>query len=152
VNIRSMCLIDTNISKFSMKHIVKAMDDNTKIQKKKKDSFNPFAMKNREAVRNINALCFKHCYLGLTEIRVLTLGIKITKTLLRLDLSSNAMNSVSGAIICDGLKENNSLIDINLARNLLCDYFAECLANTLRLNNILWRVDISDNKITSDGA
>jgi len=58
------------------------------------------------------------------------------------------MNSVSGAILCDGLKENISIIDLNLARNILCDYFAECLANTLRMNNVLWRVDISDNKIT----
>lgn len=103
-------------------------------------------------MRNINALCFKHCYLGLTEIRVLALGIKISLTLLKIDLSSNAMSSVSGAIICDALKENISIIDVNLARNVLCDYFAECLANTLRLNDILWKFDISDNKITHIGA
>jgi len=42
-----MGLIDTNIGKFSMKNIVKSMDDNTKIQKKKKEAFNPFAMKSR---------------------------------------------------------------------------------------------------------
>jgi len=46
-NVRSMGLIDTNIGKFSMKNIVKSMDDNTKIQKKKKEAFNPFAMKSR---------------------------------------------------------------------------------------------------------
>jgi Ran GTPase-activating protein (RanGAP) involved in mRNA processing and transport len=72
--------------------------------------------------------------------------------LIKLDLSSNALSSVSGAIICNAIKESISLTDVNFARNVLCDYFAECLANTFRVNNVLWRVDISDNKITQVGA
>jgi len=40
-----MSLLDTYIPKFALRHVVKAMDANTKIQKKKKDTYNPFSMK-----------------------------------------------------------------------------------------------------------
>ena len=44
-NIRSMGIIDTYIDKYGMSNIVKAMDHNTKVQKRKKEVFNPFSMK-----------------------------------------------------------------------------------------------------------
>ena len=44
------------------------------------------------------------------------------------------------------------LNDLNLARNNLNDDFAIELANTLKVNDILSRVDISNNPISEIGA
>ena len=62
------------------------------------------------------------------------------------------MNSVSGELINDALKENMTLIDLNLARNKLCDMFAEGFANALRTNDVIWKVDISENRFTKVGS
>jgi len=44
------------------------------------------------------------------------------------------------------------LNDLNLSRNDLNDDFAKELANCLKVNDVLWRVDISNNPIGEDGA
>lgn len=44
------------------------------------------------------------------------------------------------------------LNDLNLSRNDLNDDFAKELANCLRVNDVLWRVDISNNPIGEEGA
>lgn len=41
---------------------------------------------------------------------------------------------------------------LDLSKNSLADDFAVELANTLAVNEILWKVDISDNPITAKGA
>ena len=103
-------------------------------------------------IRNINGLSFKYCYLGLLEVRLLCLALKVNRTLVKLDLSNNAMNSVSGALINDALQENITLTELNLSRNKLCDIFAEGFANALRKNDIIWTVDISGNRMTQVGS
>lgn len=44
------------------------------------------------------------------------------------------------------------LNDLNLSRNDLNDDFAKELANCLKVNDVLWRVDISNNPIGDEGA
>ena len=44
------------------------------------------------------------------------------------------------------------LNDLNLSRNDLNDDFATELANCLKVNDVLWRVDISNNPIGDEGA
>jgi len=44
------------------------------------------------------------------------------------------------------------LNDLNLSRNDLNDDFAKELANCLKINDVLWRVDISNNPIGEEGA
>lgn len=44
------------------------------------------------------------------------------------------------------------LNDLNLSRNDLNDDFAKELANCLKVNDVLWKVDISNNPIGEEGA
>jgi Ran GTPase-activating protein (RanGAP) involved in mRNA processing and transport len=140
-----------------MANIARALDPVIKKPPKK----DPFAISNvidkkkpkvYTHIRNINGLSFKYCYLGLLEVRLLCLALKVNRSLVKLDLSNNAMNSVSGALINDALEENMTLTDLNLSRNKLCDMFAEGFAKALRTNDVIWRVDISENRFTKVGA
>ena len=49
--------------------------------------------------RKVNALSFSNCYMSPKQIRILSYGIEMNKTLVKLDLSNNAMTSYSGSIL-----------------------------------------------------
>ncbi len=57
-----------------------------------------------------------------------------------------------GVYLVKSLKNNITLTDLNLSKNCLNDDFAEALADTLRVNEIIWKVDISNNPIGEAGA
>jgi hypothetical protein len=44
------------------------------------------------------------------------------------------------------------LVDVNLSRNSLGDMFAEALAKSLQINDIVMVIDIAGNLIETDGA
>ena len=151
-----MALMDTKINKQAMADIVRALDPVIRKPPKKDDrnTMGITSSKNKGFTheRLINGLDFRYCYLDLTQIRMISLALQVNRTLIKLDLSNNAMNSISGLLICEALKENMTLMDLNLARNRLCDMFAEGFAEALRVNEVIWRVDISENRFTKKGS
>jgi hypothetical protein len=153
--IRSMALIDTKINKWGMANVARALDPVVKKPPKKTDQLAGGQEKKSKGffhARNVNGLSFKYCYLQLVEVRILCLALKVNRTLIKLDLSNNAMSSVSGSLINAALRENQTLMDLNLSRNKLCDIFAEGLAGSLRINCTLQKCDISGNCITKVGS
>ena len=76
----------------------------------------------------------------------------MSRSLVKLDLSSNGLPPLSGIYIVKALRDNMYLNDLNLSRNNLNDDFAKQLAKCLNVNDILWKVDISNNPIGEVGA
>ena len=74
--IKSLSLLDTRIDKNVMQFVAKSLDD--------------------KARKAIYGLCFRYCYLDLKSIMVLSLGLKVNRSLIKLDLSNNALSSVRG--------------------------------------------------------
>ena len=79
-------------------------------------------------------------------------ALKKNKTLVKLDLSNNAMKSFTSKFFCDAIKTNTHLTEINFSHNLLDDEFADQLSDVLRNNQVLYSVDISMNPIGPTGA
>jgi len=74
-NLRSLALIDTNVGKMAMKNIAVALGDRNK---------------------RVSGLNFKYCYLDLKSVVVLSLGIKVNRSLVYLNLSNNKLSSIAG--------------------------------------------------------
>ena len=83
---------------------------------------------------HLTGLSFKYCFLDSINIFSLRRGIERNKTLVKLDLSANALDSLMGIYIIKALKENISLVDINFSKNNFIDDFAIELANLLKVN------------------
>lgn len=115
------------------------------------------AMRNVESVllnpdANLLSLNFKYCFLEPKTIFILSRGLKVNRTLVQLNLSSNGLASICGIYIVKSLRENISLSILDLSKNSLGDDFAHALADTISRNDILWKVDISYNPIGVAGA
>ena len=104
------------------------------------------------AAIHITGLCFKYCFLDTKAIYLLSKGLEVNRTLIKLDLSCNGLAPITGVYVLRSLRNNVTLTDLNLSKNCLNDDFAEVLAQTLKVNEILWRVDISYNPIGEKGA
>jgi len=74
------------------------------------------------------------------------------KTIVKLDLSKNGLKSVVAMYLLEALHLNCTVMELNLEGNMLDDEFAKDLAVTLTENEVLNKVDISDNPIGPDGA
>lgn len=129
--IKSLNLIDSNITSRAMSNIRKALKD---------------------PKRHLISLSFKFSYLDTKNMFLLCDGLQVNRTLCKLDLSSNGLPPLSGIYVVRSLVENTHLSDLNLSKNNLNDDFAEELANCLRANEVVWRVDISYNLITERGG
>jgi Ran GTPase-activating protein (RanGAP) involved in mRNA processing and transport len=78
--------------------------------------------------------------------------MRLNRTLVKLDLSKNALKSKTVRLFLDSIQDNYTLSDLNLSGNLLDDAFAFDLSCVLEDNQSLHTVDISGNPISSNGA
>ena len=97
-------------------------------------------------------LNLKFCYLSFNDILALAEGLKTNHSLIKLDLSNNALKACMVKYLLDPLVDNATLVDLKLAGNYLDDEFAVDLAHLLEVNEVLHTVDISKNPIGPDGA
>lgn len=100
----------------------------------------------------LTALNFRFSFLDTKNIFMLSKALEINRTLVKLDLSKNGLSPICGVYIMKAIRENIILTDLNLSANFLDDEFANEFARTLKYNDTLWRVDISDNPIGRQGA
>lgn len=77
---------------------------------------------------------FKFSFLDLECIYILRRILERNKTLIKLDLSGNALTALAGIAIVKALSQNIILCDLNLSKNNLEDNFAIVLAETLKIN------------------
>jgi Ran GTPase-activating protein (RanGAP) involved in mRNA processing and transport len=79
-------------------------------------------------------------------------GMKFNKSIVRLDLSNNALKPCVVKFLLESLLDNYCLADLNFAGNFLDNEFACDLAHLLETNQTLHTVDISRNPIGPEGA
>jgi len=101
---------------------------------------------------HVISLNFQFCFLDSRCMHILSKGLEVNRSLIRLDLSNNGLAPISGIYLVKSLNNNISLHELNLANNNLTDDFAKVLAKTLRDNDVLWKVDIAYNPIGIEGA
>ena len=76
----------------------------------------------------------KFCYLTFDDIYSLANGIKFNNTIVKLDLSNNAIKPCTIKFFLEALLDNTSLSDLRLSGNLLDNEFAVDLAHVLETN------------------
>lgn len=101
---------------------------------------------------HLSALSFKFCYLDFDQILQLAEGIRFNKTIVRLDLSSNALKACTVKFFFEALLDNVCVAHLDLSNNLLDNEFAVDLAHLLDGNSVLHTVDIANNPIEPEGA
>ena len=79
----------------------------------------------------LTALSFKFCYLSFDDLLLLSDGIKFNKTMIKLDLSSNALKSCMVKFFFESLLDNYCLAHLDLSSNFLDNEFAVDLAHLL---------------------
>jgi len=82
----------------------------------------------------ITALSFKFCFLDFKYILMLAEGMRLNKTIVKLDLSKNALKSCTIKWLLDALMDNYSLAHLDLSGNFLDNEFAVDLAHLLESN------------------
>ena len=100
----------------------------------------------------MTALSFKYCYLTFEDFILLTKGLLCNRTIVKLDLSNNALKSCVAKFLLDALVENYCLAEIDVSGNFLDNEFAVDLSHLLEDNNVLHTVDISKNPIGPEGT
>lgn len=69
-----------------------------------------------------------------------------------MDLESNQIGDDGASILADGLKTNLTLKRLNLKSNQISDDGAKVFCKTLETNRTLTKLDLTDNEIYDDGA
>ena len=69
-------------------------------------------------------MSLKFCFIGTDEIVRISKGLETNKTLVKLDLSNNALRSYMTHFLMEALRINATLTDLNLSSNQLDDKFA----------------------------
>lgn len=101
---------------------------------------------------HVISLNFQFCFLDSRCMHILSKGLEVNRSLIKLDLSNNGLAPISGIYLVKSLNNNISLHELNLSNNNLTNDFANALAKTLRENDVLWKVDIGYNPIGMEGA
>jgi Ran GTPase-activating protein (RanGAP) involved in mRNA processing and transport len=101
---------------------------------------------------SIAAMNFKFSFLNTECCFELSQLLLISRTLVKLDISHNALSTPAGCLLIKALKDNVAMHDLNLSHNNLDDEFAMELSKVLVSNEVLWRVDITRNPIGERGA
>ncbi|CDW87985.1 UNKNOWN [Stylonychia lemnae] len=100
----------------------------------------------------LTSLSLKFCFISFEQLIELSNSLRFNKTLVKLDLSSNALKSCQVKFLLDSMMDNVCLTELNLASNFLDDEFAQDLSYVLENNPVLYKVDISRNPIGPAGA
>ena len=78
--------------------------------------------------------------------------MRFNKTLVKLDLSNNGLVSPVANYLVDALRVNIFISEVNFHGNTLDDEFAFEVAQLLQHNSVLYKLDISANPISPQGA
>lgn len=100
----------------------------------------------------LTALDLRYCYLTFDDILTIADSMVLNQTLVKLDLSNNALKQCVLKFLLESLIDNTCLAELRVAGNMLDDEFAVDLAILLEQNSILHTIDISNNPIGPDGA
>lgn len=100
----------------------------------------------------LTSLSLKFCFMPFEILLPITNALRLTKNLVKLDLSNNGLKRGPAKFVLNALEVNTSLVDISFHGNFLDDGFAEDLSYVLQQNPILYKVDISQNPIGPEGA
>jgi hypothetical protein len=100
----------------------------------------------------LTSLSLKYCFLTFEQMIELANCLRFNKSLVKLDLSNNALKSSVVKFLLDSLLDNVCLTELILSSNFLDDDFARDLALVLENNPVLFKVDISNNPIGPAGA
>lgn len=98
-------------------------------------------------------LSMADCFLGETAEPLLS-AVSVCTRLVWLNLRLNGLTDCItraggnvGIELCGALRASVSLTDVDMASNELSDDFGECFASVLRLNEVLWKVDLFRNPL-----
>jgi len=100
-------------------------------------------------------LLLVRCGLGPKGGKNVARGLSNNTALLRLDLAGNDIMADGGQAMGSSLETNSTLQDLNLRWNRIgCggDSGVESVANSLRINKVLLKLDMSVNELYSEGA
>lgn len=100
----------------------------------------------------LTSLSLKFCFPSFEQLLELANGLRFNKSLVKLDLSSNALKSSMMKFLLDSLLDNVCLTQLDLSNNFLDDAFARDLAIVLENNPVLYIVNIGKNPIGPKGA
>lgn len=100
----------------------------------------------------LTSLNLKFCFLTFEQLIALGNSLRFNKTLVKLDLSNNALKACTARFVLDALLDNVCLTELGLAGNFLDDEFAIDLSHVFEDNSVLYRVDISKNPIGPEGG
>lgn len=82
----------------------------------------------------ITGLSLKFCFLDIYDIQHLAEAMRFNKTIVKLDLSKNALKSCMTRFLLDGLQDNYCLAHLDLSGNFLDNEFAADLGHLLEDN------------------
>lgn len=100
----------------------------------------------------LTSLSLRFCYLSFEQMTALANALRFNKTLVKLDIGSNALKPCTARFILDSLLDNVCLSEVSFAGNFLDDEFAVDLAHVLEDNVVLYKIDIGKNPIGPPGA
>lgn len=100
----------------------------------------------------LTGLNLKYCFLAFDFVLPLSNGIRLSKNLIKLDLSNNGLIPSVARYILDALTVNMSITEVNFHGNFLDNEFAVDLSYLLEQNVVLHTIDISANPIAPEGA
>jgi Ran GTPase-activating protein (RanGAP) involved in mRNA processing and transport len=100
----------------------------------------------------LTSLNLKFCYLSFEQLIALGNALRFNKTIVKLNLSSNALKPCTARFILDAMLDNVCLSEVNFSSNFLDDEFAVDLAHVLEDNPVLYKVDIASNPIGPAGG
>jgi len=85
--------------------------------------------------------------------RFIASALKVNKSLRHISLKLNRLDDKAGSKLCNDLEQNKSVIEsLNLSSNLLGNMFCESLAEYLKLNESIKKLDISCNEVEESNA
>jgi hypothetical protein len=80
----------------------------------------------------LTSLSLKFCFMPFEILLPITNALRLTKNLVKLDLSNNGLKRGPAKFVLNALEVNTSLVDISFHGNFLDDGFAEDLSYVLQ--------------------
>lgn len=109
-------------------------------------------LKTKKVPCSLTALNLSSCSLKARDVLLLAESLRHNKSLIKLDLSANGLDSKCGGYIANVLSVNFSLGVLSLADNELLDEFIDTLVASLKKNVTLFECDLTGNPFTTTGA
>jgi Leucine Rich repeat len=104
-----------------------------------------------EALRSKAELDYSWKYFWNHGAIVVSVGLQLNPTLLRLRIVGNYIAATGAAAIAEGLKLNTSLQNLNLGENRIGSAGAAAIAEAIKVNSCLQELDVGLNEIGNSG-